>query len=102
MSYPVITALQLRAVLRALRQSSGLNQAQVGQLLGVNQKRVAAIEKAPGVTGFDQISRLVAALGGRLVIEAAATQPASSTTTAKKSRGRGDVARAKSHSQPNW
>src|SRR6266849_2597017 len=62
MNYPVTTPLQLRAVLRALRQSRNLSQAEVGELLGVNQKRVARIENAPGVTSFDQISRLVAAL----------------------------------------
>jgi len=69
MNYPVSTSPQLRAVLRGMRKSRVLSQAQVGQLLGVNQKRVARIENAPGVTSFDQISRLVAALGGRLVIE---------------------------------
>jgi SOS-response transcriptional repressor LexA len=58
MNYPVSTPRQL-----------GLTQAQVGQLLNVNQKRVAHIEGAPGVTSFDQISRLVSFLGGRFVIE---------------------------------
>jgi HTH-type transcriptional regulator/antitoxin HipB len=69
MNYPVDTSPQLRAVLRGLRKSRGLSQAQTGLLLGVNQKRVARIERAPGVTSFDQIARLVAALGGRLVVE---------------------------------
>ena len=69
MNYPVPTSPQLRAVLRGLRKSRALNQTQVGQLLGVNQKRAARIENVPGVTSYDQISRLVAALGGRLVIE---------------------------------
>ena len=62
MNYPVNTSIQLRAVLRALRQLRKLNQAEVGQLLGVNQKRVARIENAPGLTSFDQIARLVTAL----------------------------------------
>ncbi len=69
MSYPVDTSAQLRAVLKALRQSRGLSQTALGELLGVNQKRIARIESAPGVTSFDQIARLVAALGGRIVIE---------------------------------
>lgn len=69
MSYPVTTSAQLRAVLRALRQSRQWSQAAVGQLLGVNQKRVARIESSPGKTSFDQIARLVSALGGRLAIE---------------------------------
>ncbi len=69
MDYPVNTPAQLKAVLRALRRSRDLSQMQVGELLGVNQKRIARIEAAPGVTGFDQIARLVSALGGRLVVQ---------------------------------
>ena len=78
MAYPVNTSIQLRAVLRALRQSRKLSQAEVGTLLGVNQKRVARIENAPGLTSFDQIARLIAALGGRLVVETSEsdTEPA--------------------------
>lgn len=69
MNYPVSTPQQLGPVLRGMRRARGLTQAQVGQLLNVNQKRVARIEGAPGVTSFDQISRLVSSLGGRFVIE---------------------------------
>lgn len=35
----------------------------------MNQKRIARIESAPGVTSFDQIARLVAIMGHRLVLE---------------------------------
>lgn len=69
MKYPVDNPIQLRAVLRALRQTRDLSQAGLGRAVGVNQKRIARIETAPGVTGFDQISRIVTALGGRMVIE---------------------------------
>ncbi len=69
MKYPVSTPRQLGPILRGMRKARGLTQAQVGQLLNVNQKRVARIEGAPGVTSFDQISRLVSFLGGRFVIE---------------------------------
>jgi HTH-type transcriptional regulator/antitoxin HipB len=68
MDYPVATSGQLRTVLRALRQAQHLSQTQAGLRLGVSQKRLARIEANPGVTGFDQIARLVSALGGRLVI----------------------------------
>lgn len=67
--YPVGTPLQLRTILRSLRQSRGLTQAQLGHLLGVSQKRIARIEAAPEVTSFDQIARMVSAMGGRLVVE---------------------------------
>lgn len=69
MNYQVGTPTQLRAVLKALRQARNLSQDDLGRLLGVNQKRIAKIEATPGVTGFDQITRIVAALGARFVIE---------------------------------
>ncbi|MBL8995080.1 MAG: helix-turn-helix domain-containing protein [Spirochaetia bacterium] len=68
MEYPVVTPLQVRAVLKALRKMRGLTQAELGARLGVNQKRVAAIESSPGVTSFDQITRMVIAMGARLVV----------------------------------
>ncbi len=67
--YPVDTPQQLRTILRTLRQASGLTQAQLGQRLAVTQKRIARIEAAPEVTSYDQISRMVIAMGYRLVIE---------------------------------
>lgn len=69
MSYPIETSQQLGVVLRSLRQSRHLTQAALGEQLGVNQKRVARIEANPGVTSFDQISRMVALMGYRLVLE---------------------------------
>ena len=91
MNYPVATAPQLRAVLKGMRKARALSQAQVGQLLGVNQKRAAKIEAAPGVTSFDQIARLVTALGGRLVVElpdvpASPANAATTPTTSPKAR----------------
>ena len=69
MDFPVHTASQLKAVLRALRRSRGFSQAQVGARLGVNQKRIARIEGNPGVTNFDQVARFVSVLGGRIVVQ---------------------------------
>ena len=83
MKYPVDNQTQLRAVLRALRQARGVSQAGLGQAVGVNQKRIARIETAPGVTSFDQISRIVTALGGRIAIETGgdpATKPRDTKT----------------------
>lgn len=100
MNYPVSTSSQLSAVLRGLRKTRALSQAQVGELLGVNQKRVARIENAPGVTSFDQIARLVSALGGRIVIEAA-SPPA--TATVKKGQVRiASVKPSATKSAGNW
>ena len=69
MNYAVSTPAQLRAVLRAMRDSRSLSQAQLGDFIGVSQRRIATIEAAPGRASFDQLSRIVAALGGRLVID---------------------------------
>lgn len=80
--YPVDTPQQLRTILRSLRQSRGLTQAQLGQKLGVSQKRIARIEAAPEVTAFDQISRMVSAMGCRLVIEEPASPGAASPSAA--------------------
>lgn len=90
MNYPVSTSLQLKAVLRGMRKSKALSQLEAGHLLGVNQKRAARIESNPGVTSFDQITRLVAALGGRIVIEMAEKNPppiASKGSPAARTRG---------------
>jgi HTH-type transcriptional regulator/antitoxin HipB len=45
-----------------------MNQEDVARLLGVTQGRLARIESAPERTSFEQISRLVTALGGRLEV----------------------------------
>ena len=66
--YPVDTPQQLRAILRALRRSRKLTQAQLGGRLGVSQKRVARIEAAPELTSFDQIARMVSAMGAQLLV----------------------------------
>jgi HTH-type transcriptional regulator/antitoxin HipB len=87
MNYPVDTPIQLRAVLRALRQSRRLTQTELGTLLGVSQKRIARIEAAPDVTSFDQISRLVSAMGGRLVVEDVAQAAAGHNKSAMDAKG---------------
>ena len=69
MNFPLDTPSQAKAVLRTLRQSQGLSQAEVGHLLGVSQKRIARIEAAPEKTSFDQLAKLIALLGGRIVVE---------------------------------
>lgn len=75
--YPVDTPQQLRTILRALRRSRHLTQAQLGLRMGVSQKRIARIEAAPQATSFDQIARMVTAMSARLVIEEpAAAAPA--------------------------
>jgi HTH-type transcriptional regulator/antitoxin HipB len=100
MNYPVSTSAQLKAVLRALRKDRQLSQADLGQRIGVNQKRVARIEGEPGVTSFDQIARIVSALGGRLVVEqeSAAPSPHLPARRLPARRGKSDRASKSAHS----
>lgn len=79
-NYPVSTPIQLSQTLKALRHASGLSQEEAGRLLGVNQKRLARIEAAPERTSFEQISRLVTALGGRLEVSVVFAADAKKTT----------------------
>jgi HTH-type transcriptional regulator/antitoxin HipB len=102
MNYPVTLPIQLRAVLRALRRSRALSQAQVGQLLGVNQQRVAKIENAPSVTSIQQIARLVAALGGRLVVEFDETHRQAGSKTTKTGKSRKAVAEIAKKHRDEW
>lgn len=86
MNYAVSTPTQLRTVLRALRDSRGLSQAEAGRLIGVSQRRFATIEATPGRASFDQVSRIVLALGGHLVIDdgPVAISPAAKTKKSGK------------------
>jgi HTH-type transcriptional regulator/antitoxin HipB len=69
MNYGIATPSEARAVLRALREGRKLTQAQVGRRLGLSQKRIARIESSPQRIKVDQLAKLIAVLGGRLVIE---------------------------------
>lgn len=69
MNHRVDTPEQLKAVLRGLRRARGLNQTEAGSLIGVSQRRLASIEANPDGTAFDQVTRLVLALGGHVAFE---------------------------------
>ena len=66
MSYPIRLPGQLKQHLRALRKRYGLTQAQLGELVGVKQARIAEIEADPGVVSLGQLTGILAALGGTL------------------------------------
>ncbi len=69
MHLPVHVPNQLREYLRALRKQRGLTQAQLGQLLGLGQARIAEIERNPGVVSVEQLLRLLSALNASLLIQ---------------------------------
>ena len=66
MSFPLRIPDQLKQHLRALRKSRGLTQGQLGALVGVRQARIAEIEANPGAVSLDQLTKVLAALGGTL------------------------------------
>lgn len=68
MDYPVLTPAQLSAHLRSLRKARGLTQAELGARLGVNQARVGKIERNPEQVSIEQLMRLLAILGARIVL----------------------------------
>jgi HTH-type transcriptional regulator/antitoxin HipB len=70
-----------------MRTSRGLSQEALGRKIGVSQRRIAAIEAAPGRASFDQLSRIIAILGGQLSVAELTTdtaQPSTKLKVAKK------------------
>ncbi|WP_418118519.1 helix-turn-helix domain-containing protein [Variovorax sp. 350MFTsu5.1] len=77
MDYPLRFVDQLRPHLKALRKQRGLTQAQVGALVGVSQARIAEIEANPGAVSFEQLMKLLSALGASFCLrEEAVPSPA--------------------------
>jgi HTH-type transcriptional regulator / antitoxin HipB len=71
MSFPLRIPDQLKQHLRALRKSRGLTQGQLGALVGVRQARIAEIEANPGAVSLNQLTKVLAALGGTLHLHSA-------------------------------
>ena len=71
MSFPLRIPGQLKQHLRALRKNRGLTQGQLGALVGVRQARIAEIEANPGAVSLDQLTKVLAALGGTLHLHSA-------------------------------
>jgi HTH-type transcriptional regulator / antitoxin HipB len=68
MTDPFLTSLQLGRMLQSARKAKGLTQAGVGARVGLSQKRISALEAAPGTITVDQLLRLCAVLGLELTI----------------------------------
>jgi HTH-type transcriptional regulator/antitoxin HipB len=94
MSYPVRLPDQLAQYIRALRKTHGLTQAQLGAIVGVKQPRMAEIEADPGTVSLEQLTQILAALGGTLHLHTA--QAADAVIEPKKSAGVRKNAAAKS------
>lgn len=66
--YVVQVPSQLSDHLRALRKAKGLSQKQLGELVGVNQARIAKIENNATSISVDQLLKILATLGVRMVL----------------------------------
>ena len=66
---PLVTPTQLGAVLQGARKSLKLTQAQLGERLGLSQRRVSELERAPGTLSVDQLMALCAQLGLQLSVQ---------------------------------
>jgi len=64
----LVTASQLGAVLQAARKHHKLTQAQLGKRLGLSQRRISELERAPGTLSVDQLLALCAQLGLQWVL----------------------------------
>ncbi len=104
MSFPLRLPDQLKQHLRALRKSRGLTQAQLGALIGVKQARIAEIEAKPGAVSLDQLTKVLAALGGTLHLhsaEEAASPTHGAIAGAQVTNRKALVAPAKKASDPS-
>lgn len=84
-AYPIRFPAQLRPHLRALRKKRGLTQAQLGELVGVSQARIAEIEANPGVVNFEQMLQLLSVLGVTMCLHGDASASSSSDFAADHS-----------------
>ena len=100
MTYNVDTVAQLRAVIKALRKTRELSQTDLGRLLGVNQKRIAKIEADPGIPSWNQVVRLISALGGRITVQDLSANAIEAKTAPTPSNA--SKATRNSKKQPNW
>jgi len=68
MEYKIAIAQQLSSLLKNMRKQSGLTQRDLGERLGVSQRRVAAIEANPESARFERILQILSELDADIVI----------------------------------
>lgn len=73
--FRIQTPKQLSSHLRSLRKSLHLTQSQLGARLGIEQARIAKIERNPGSISVDQLIELLNALDAALLIRQKAKAP---------------------------
>lgn len=73
MDYAVQLTSQLQQLLKSLRKSRRMTQADLARRLGVVQSRVADIERDPGAVSLEQLMQVLGMLGAQLVVRENAT-----------------------------
>lgn len=81
MDYPVQLSSQLQQLLKSLRKSRDMTQAELAQRLGVVQSRVADIERDPGAVSVEQLLQVLAMLGAQMVVRENAADLVSTPAT---------------------
>lgn len=66
--YAIASEEQLRAYLRALRETRGMTQQELADRLGVSRPRVSKIERSPGDVTMANLLPVLTALGVQLTI----------------------------------
>ena len=74
---PLQTPAQLADHLRSFRKARGLTQAQLGRMIGIDQSRIARVERNPDRVSVRTLLELLAALRVRVLLEQAAPSKAS-------------------------
>lgn len=69
------TPAQLADHLRSFRKARGLTQAALGELTGLDQTRIAKIERDPQRVSVGQLLKLLAVLRVRVLLEPASDSP---------------------------
>jgi HTH-type transcriptional regulator/antitoxin HipB len=72
--YPVQLSSQLQQLLKSLRKSRQMTQAELALRLGVVQSRIADIERDPGAVSVEQLMQVLAMLGAQMVVRETATE----------------------------
>lgn len=68
MADPLLTTTQLGRMLHSARKAKGMTQSAVAARMGLSQKRISALELAPGTITAEQLIKLCAVLGLELTI----------------------------------
>jgi HTH-type transcriptional regulator / antitoxin HipB len=71
------TAAQLSNHLRSFRKARGFTQAALGELTGLDQTRIAKIERDPSRVSVGQLLKVLAALQVRVLLELKIDKPPS-------------------------